>query len=568
MKLVTVEEMRRLEREADAGGWSYATMMEQAGRAVAEAILARREVRECPVLVLVGPGNNGGDGLVAARYLQQAGASVTCYIGKRKNLDADENACLARERGVIFAVGDEDTDRGELCRLMSRAEVIVDALLGTGVSRPVEGVLKEVLTIAQEEVTRRRGPTRPALTTPAMPSYPVGSPVPYVVAVDVPSGVNCDTGAVDPATLPADLTVTFAYPKVGQYRFPAAGILGELVVADIGIPPHLADNISREVSTPDMVRDLLPSRPADAHKGTFGRAMIVAGSANYTGAAGLAGAAATRVGTGLVTLAVPESLHPVLAAQVSETTFLLLPENLGVLVPAAVEVLAEYLGNYQACLVGPGLGREKETVTFVQDLLDLHPPTRRKRVGFLQHEGREEHEEEHEKHERREKGGNLPPLVVDADGLNALSDTPGWWEHLPRGCILTPHPGEMARLLGCTTAEIQADRWQVAQEAAARWKQIIVLKGAFTCIAAPDGRLVINPFANPGLATAGSGDVLAGAIVGFLAQGLEPFAAAVVGTYVHGLAGELVRQRLGEAGMVAGDLLLALPQAIRRLRGK
>ncbi len=554
MKVVTAEEMRRIEQAADASSHSYATMMENAGRAVAEACRGMH-LDEGRVLILIGPGNNGGDGLVAARYLRQAGARVTCYIWKRR-VEGDENLRLVEEQGIPVIWAEEDEGLVALRKLATEVEVIVDALLGTGASRPIEGLLREILAVVSDEVTRRRTESAPAPLS--MPSSPAFAPLPnrpFVVAVDLPSGLDCDSGAVDPATLPADLTVTFGFPKRGQFRFPGAEIVGRLMVADIGIPPALADDVRLELITPAMVRSLLPARPLGAHKGTFGRALIVAGSANYTGAASLAGAAATRVGTGLVTLAVAESLHPILAAKVSETTFLLLPHDMGSLVPEALKILAAHLPNYQALLIGPGLGRERETVAFVHELLAVEPG-RRERIGF-----RPAPQDE----EASASQITLPPAVIDADGLNALADAPRWWKWLPPGNVLTPHPGEMARLLGKTVTDVETDRVRITQEAATHWSQVVVLKGAYTVIAEPEGRTVINPFANPGLATAGSGDVLAGAIVGFLAQGLTPFAAAVVGAYLHGLAGELVRNELGPAGMVAGDLLPALPRALRRV---
>ncbi len=561
MKVVTTEEMRRIEREADAGGLSYATMMENAGRAVAESCPPfppnfggeRGGATDRRILVLIGPGNNGGDGLVAGRYLHDAGAYVTFYIWKRRT-EGDENFRLAAERDIPTLWAEEDDGFATLRRLLGESDVIVDALLGTGVARSIEGSLKEILAVVGEEIRRRREPKRKeALFSPSLPSFAALPSLPVLVAVDVPTGLNCDTGDIDPAAVPADLTVTFGFPKRGQFLFPGAEYVGQLIVADIGIPPHLADDVQVELTTPEMVRELLPPRPMKAHKGTFGKALVVAGSVNYTGAAYLASAAATRVGTGLVTLALAESIHSILASKLSEVTFLLLPQNLGVLVPDAIKVLGERIQDYDALLLGPGLGHEKETVQFVQQLLKVEPG-KSGRIGFLASE------------EAAEGKLSLPPLVIDADGLNALADTPNWWEQLKGLSILTPHPGEMSRLTGITVREIEADRLEVARQMAEKWRQVVILKGAYTVIANPEGGVVINPFANPGLATAGSGDVLAGAIVGFLAQGLVPFDAALVGAYVHGLAGELVRKELGGAGMVAGDLLPMLPKTIKLLR--
>ncbi len=554
MKVVTTEEMQRIEREADAGGLSYDTMMENAGRAVAEAC-QRMGVADKRILVLVGPGNNGGDGLVAGRYLHDAGAYVTFYIWKR-GVEGDENFRLATERDIPISWAEDDEGFAALRRLLGESNVIIDALLGTGVSRPIGGSLKEILSVVKESVEGTNEPKgtegAEALFSPSLPSLTARPTFPLLVAVDVPTGLDCDTGAIDPAAVPADLTVTFGFPKRGQFLFPGAEYVGRLVVADIEIPPHLADDVRVELATPQMISDLLPPRPLGAHKGTFGKALVVAGSVNYTGAAYLASAAATRVGTGLVTLALAEGIHPILASKLSEVTFLLLPQDMGVLVPDAIKVLGESIRDYDALLLGPGLGRDKKTVQFVQQLLSVEPG-KRGRIGFVANE------------EAAKGELLLPPLVIDADGLNALADTPNWWEQLRERSILTPHPGEMSRLTGITVREIEADRLGVARQMAEKWGQVVILKGAYTVIADPEGRAVISPFANPGLATAGSGDVLAGAIVGFLAQGLAPFDAALVGAYVHGLAGELVRRELGGAGMVAGDLLPVLPKTIKLL---
>jgi NAD(P)H-hydrate epimerase len=493
--------------------------------------------------------------LVAGRYLHDAGDHVTFYIWKRR-IEDDENFRLAAERDIPVFWAEDDDDFATLRRLLGESDVIIDALLGTGVDRPIGGLLKEILSVVGEvqeaRCKKQEAEEKEVLFSPSLPSFTAPPAFPLLVAVDVPTGLDCDTGAIDPAAVPADLTVTFGFPKRGQFLFPGAEYVGRLIVADIEIPPHLADDVQVELATPEMVRELLPPRPLGAHKGTFGKALVVAGSVNYTGAAYLASAAATRVGTGLVTLALAESIHPILASKLSEVTFLLLPQDMGVLVPDAIKVLGERIPDYDALLLGPGLGREKETVQFVQQLLNVEPG-KRGRIGFLAGE------------EAEEGKFSLPPLVVDADGLNALADTPNWWEHLEGLSILTPHPGEMSRLTGLTIREIEADRLGMARQMAEKWGQVVLLKGAYTVIANPEGRVVINPFANPGLATAGSGDVLAGAIVGFLAQGLAPFDAAVTGAYVHGLAGELVRQDLGGAGMVAGDLLPMLPKTIKLL---
>ncbi|MBN1582905.1 MAG: NAD(P)H-hydrate dehydratase [Anaerolineae bacterium] len=550
MKLVTVEEMKQLEKAADANGHSYANMMEQAGRAVSVEIAKRMIVKGKIVLILVGPGNNGGDGLVAARYLKEAGAQIVCYLWKPRTTD-DPNLKLIQERSIPCLYSNDDKNYDTLRKALKSADIIVDALLGTGVTRPIQGKLKDVLEVVREAVSKRRLGRQFEWTAFSPPVRPRNHLVPFVVAVDVPSGLNCDSGDVDPVTLPADLTVTFAAPKRGQFRFPGAGILGELAVADIGIAPALAQDLPIDIATAKSVGSHLPVRPWDAHKGTFGKAMIVAGSINYTGAPYLAAAAAARVGTGLVTLAPPQPLYTVLSTKLAEATFVLLAHSTGVLNENAVKILTENMPGYAALLVGPGLGQEKETVAFVHKLLGIGASTS-KRMGFHQSQTTELH------------STDLPPLVIDADALNALAQVETWWQHVPQNSILTPHPGEMMRLMG--SQDKVEDRIAAAMDKAAEWKQILVLKGAHTIVAAPDGRTTLLPFVNPGLATAGTGDVLAGCIVGLLAQGLEPFQAAVCGAYLHGLAGERAVSKMGNAGTLASDLLPELPLAIASLK--
>lgn len=552
MKLVSVEQMRAIEQAANAAGHTYAAMMEQAGAAVAQAIVQRlSSVQHSHILVLVGPGNNGSDGLVAARILQQAGAQVACYLFKPRRSD-DANLVAAKEQGCSLVVASDDDQGRELRRLAHDANVIVDALLGTGAARPIEGDLAKILEIVANQVEQRKRPGRRALTDLRLPSPPAGD-APLIVGVDGPTGMNYDTGELDPLTLPADISVTLACPKQGHFKFPAAVACGQLVVADIGVKPELTAHVALEVADPAMIRAMLPARPADAHKGTFGKVLIVAGSVYYSGAAALACQAAYRVGSGLVTLALPASIYPAVAARMLETTYLILPDDLGVVTPEAIKVLAEKSAAYQAMLVGPGLSPEKKAVSFVQRLFGAEPIVR-KRIGFQAESSNTIEPLE------------LPPLVVDADGLNALAQVDNWWHSLPPQTILTPHPGEMARLMRLPENDKQqlaTQRWEIAQHTAAEWGHVIVLKGAHTVVAAPDGRTVVLPFATPALATAGSGDVLAGAIVGLLGQGLAPFEAALCGAYLHGLAGEMAQRDIGAAGVVAGDLLTRLPQAIQ-----
>jgi NAD(P)H-hydrate epimerase len=549
MKVVTVDQMQRIESDSDAAGHSYAEMMEQAGRSVAEVIAARASVRDKHALILVGPGNNGGDGLVAARYLNQAGAHVTCYLVRDRSPDRDENFRRVLEGRVEVVLAERDEASQRLRDLSNRADVLIDALLGTGTHLPLRGGVSKMLRVVSSIVEERR---RPAMAehTPLVPrASTAGRGEPFVVAVDGPTGLEYGSGALDQAAVPVDLTVTFAYPKAGHFLFPGAAAVGELVVADIGIDAAFAADVNLEVVTPAMVRSWLPVRPLNAHKGTFGRAMIVAGSVNYTGAAYLAGAAATRAGAGLVTLALPSAIHGAVAARLAEATYVLLPQVLGVVSRDAASVLREALDGYEGLLIGPGLGREDEAVDFLERLLG--GSEERRSVGFLRSGA------------ATPARSDLPPLVIDADGLNILAGVENWPRRLPPETVLTPHPGEMARLMDGPIRAVQEDRVAAARSQAVEWGQVVVLKGAYTVVAGPDGRTVIEPFANPGLATAGTGDVLAGTIVALRSQGLGAFEAAAAGAYLHGLAGELTRQEIGAAGMVAGDVLAHLPQAWR-----
>jgi NAD(P)H-hydrate epimerase len=615
--------MVRIEQTSDAGGHSYAEMMEQAGRAVAAAALRHMEPWDSAggVVVLAGPGNNGGDGLVAARRLHHwaPDRSIAVYCWKRKAEGDSNYAALRRLKLPIVHHEEDDPDFAELIELVAGADVVVDALLGTGASRPIEGTLAGLLAAVRQGCERRSdegtdddaGDERPEAPvqdakTVALSVIPVGdfdflrlpsvgaTRLPQIVAVDCPSGLNCDTGVLDPAALRADLTVTFANPKVGHFIADGPAACGRLEVADIGTDAALAADISIQLATPAYAKSLLPARPNAAHKGTFGKALAVAGSINYTGAAFLAGAAAYRVGAGLVTLGVIPSLHPILAPTLVESTWLMLPEQLGVVSPEAAKVVVENLDGYDALLVGPGLTQEKEAVQFVWRLFGVGERGK-PAVGFKPAYSDEPKDEKDIRTDQgqpgakplRTEGLDAPavgflakrrsatrpggdglqrvPVVIDADALNALAQTEHWHEHLPAHTILTPHPGEMARLCGCSTSEVAADRLGLARRKAAEWNVVILLKGAYTVVAAPDGRAVVLPFANPALATAGSGDVLAGAILGCLAQGVSVFDSAVLGGYLHGLAGELARRDIGEAGVVAGDLLGRLPAAIRQL---
>jgi len=522
MKLVTSEQMRGLEQGAEAQGITVPMLMENAGLAVAQEVwLLLGTVAERAVLVLAGPGNNGGDGLVAARHLHDWGAKVEVYLLKPRDPEKDEVYRQVMERGVPLRTAGEDASCAALEDALSRAEAVVDALLGTGRMRPIEGDLAAMLRLL---AAAREKPLPP-----------------QILAVDLPSGVDGDSGAADPLCVAADVTVALGHSKIGLHTLPGSQYDGRVEVVDIGIPRDLSRDLPFELMTDAGARALLPARPLAANKGTFGKALVVAGSINYVGAASLACQAAGRVGAGLVTLACPQTIYPIMAAKLVEPTLLPLRDHEGFLTAEVTHHVLSALGGlgqgYSALLVGPGLGQSAYVRAFVRQLLPALPVE------------------------------TLRAVVIDADGLNALAGVDDWWKGPRVPIIVTPHPGEMSRLAAVPIADIQADRLGTAVRQAALWGATVILKGSHTVVAAPDGRARISPFANPALASGGTGDVLAGAVAGLVAQGLEPFDAAALGVYLHGRAGEKVRRELGEAGLLASDLLPNLPLMIKELGG-
>lgn len=540
-KIVTVEQMQEIERALDAAGLTYAQMMENAGKAVADATLARwPELKEGRALILVGPGNNGGDGLVAAHYLMQAGVEVGIYLVKDRPGD-DENFKRVKDWAAPLALAEHDQRLRVLRSSIGNCDVLVDAVLGTGMKLPLKGTAQEVLGAAQSEL--RKLARRPA-----------------VVAVDCPSGMDCDSGEVAPEALQADLTITLAAAKTGLLRFPAAERVGELQVGDIGIAPDQEQllQVDMDLADSDLVKPWLPDRPRDSHKGTFGWALIVAGSVNYPGAAALAGMGAYRSGAGLVTLAVPAPIQGWIAPLLPEATWLVLPHEMGVIDEAAVAILIDSISDYQALLIGPGFGRDDATRTFIEKLLGVRLGRERGQIGFL---GRDA--------DAKPARQALPACVVDADGLKLLRKIPDWPNLLPPSSVLTPHPGEMAYLTGEAKEDLQRDRVQSARSWAEKWGHVVLLKGANSVVAEPGGRTAVVPVATSALASAGTGDVLSGMIVGFIAQGLDAYEAAVMGAYLHGRAGILAQDYIGvEDSVVAGDVVDAIPGAVAELRAR
>lgn len=537
-KVVSVDQMRAIERAADASGWTYDDMMRRAGEAVAaEVVRVLGDPAGRQALILVGPGNNGGDGLVSGARLLETGMQVTAWLTRPRSQPDPHTDGLRRLGGAVVSAQD-DAGMAQLVERAAAADVVIDAILGTGTSLPLREGVGKILAGVGEVLGGRR-------------------PRPLVVAVDCPSGLECDTGAIAPEAIAADLTVTLAAAKPGLLRFPGAGRCGRIVVADIGLRPDMKElsEVKIEFVTQADVRGWIPARPADAHKGTFGTVLVVGGSANYPGSVGLAGEAAYRVGAGLVSLAVPGSIHGFLVSFLPEATWLVLPHETGVIAEAAAEIVRGEAERADALVIGPGLGREATTRRFLSRILVASESGARGNLGFI-HGGRVPAETEH----------GLPPIVVDADALRLLGEVEGWARRLPPGSVLTPHPGELSALTGLSVETIQSNREGVARERAMEWGHVVLLKGAHTVIAAPDGRAWVLPFATAALAKAGTGDVLAGAIGGLCAQGVGPLEAAVLGAYLHGLAGTLAAEQAGStAGVLAAEVARALPQAIRQV---
>jgi hydroxyethylthiazole kinase-like uncharacterized protein yjeF len=514
VKIVTAEQMRELDRRAiQDRGIPGLALMENAGRAVAEAaVRMTRASPGRPIVVLCGRGSNGGDGLVAARHLAQMGRTPQVLLAAAPDeITGDAAANLSR----LSEVGLSPTavsEPGVVGRACSRAGLVVDALLGTGLAGEVRGLPRQLIE---------------ALSNTHLP----------VLAVDVPSGLDADSGRPLGAAVQARETVTMGLPKIGLYLYPGCDYAGRVSVADIGLPADLLDESPAvaELTVPTWVRFLLPRRRTAAHKGDFGRVLVIAGSAGMTGAACLSAEAALRVGAGLVTVGCPASINDILEVKLTEVITFPLPETYErTLDTRALALILDLAEQTDVLAIGPGLSRQPDTAVLLRRLVA-----------------------------RAEK-----PMVIDADGLNALADTAALLEGDHAPTVLTPHPGEMARLMEVTAEEVQANRLHFAEAATNRFQSVIILKGACTLIAEQGRPLMVNPTGNPGMASGGTGDVLTGMVAGLMAQGLLPFEAAAAAAYLHGLAGDLAAQQVGEASLLAGDVLRALPEALNTVLGE
>jgi hydroxyethylthiazole kinase-like uncharacterized protein yjeF len=515
MRLVTSESMHAIDRECiENVGIPGVKLMESAGVGTVrfiERVVGPLGGRR--VTVVCGKGNNGGDGFVIGRELASRGASVGVYLaGHRDDVAGDARANLDRLGRESVVELTEGRSVGELVQAMAGSDLVVDAVFGTGFEGVPRGLSGTV--IGQINLCGRP-----------------------VLCVDVPSGLNATTGAAEGECVRATWTCTMGLPKKGFYLQPGRALVGEVHVIDIGVPASVVEamDLKENILMPDEAAALLPDRPPDAHKGTFGKIVVIAGSVGYTGAAALASESALRSGAGLVTLGVPESLNDILEAKLTEVITRPLPQTSSrALSPEALPHVREMLTTADAAAIGPGLSREpgaQELVRGIVSEIDV-------------------------------------PCVIDADGLNALSPEAVGARAGRAPVVLTPHPGEMSRLVGRAVGDIQKRREETASEAARAARATVLLKGAATVVADADGEVYINPTGNSGLASGGTGDVLTGVIAALLGRGLSGIEAAALGAYIHGAAGDAAAADIGEISMVAGDVLGKLHVAYRDLMAR
>ncbi|HZX48835.1 MAG TPA: NAD(P)H-hydrate dehydratase [Nitrospirota bacterium] len=516
MYIATANEMNNIDRRTrDEYGIPTLLLMENAASGITRTVEQMLvSVKGKRITVICGRGNNGGDGLASARQLHNLGAKVSVYLLSDK---ADFKSEPAINLDIALKMGIEINEQGKysmrtLSSRLRHSHLIIDAMIGTGLASAVKEEHRAVIEL---------------INTSKRP----------VAAVDIPTGINSDTGEIMGAAVMATTTVTFALPKRGHFLYPGSDYAGRLQIVDISIP---AEAIEKEVIylsllTGHDMQGIVPSRLSDSHKGTNGHALVIAGSIGKGGAAAMTALSCLRTGAGLLTLAVPERVQPIVAGKLTEVmTHPLAETEAGTISSKEGDMLMELSRDKEVVAIGPGLTTNKETVSVVKRVI-------------------------------RE---TAIPMVIDADAINALADSPELLRDRKSATILTPHPGEMSRLTGKSTAEVQQDRIGTARDFAITYGVYLILKGAHTVIAEPSGAVYISPTGNPGMATGGTGDALTGIIAGLIAQGVEPADAAKLGVYLHGLAGDIAAQETGMVGMIAGDLIEHIPTAIKQLERK
>ena len=507
MRILSCAQMKQAESAAITGGITALRLMENAGSAAARAIRHTVRPEGAMVTVLCGNGNNGGDGFVVARRLRESGTDMAVILACGQPKTAEAAEMRQRLAGLDIPVLDYAGESARCLMRLAHSRIVVDAVFGTGFHGRAEGPAAALF-----DRVNRGGAT--------------------VFALDMPSGANADTGAVEGSCIRADYTITFGACKNGQILSPAVNFCGRLVPVVIGIPEEAFADGTADLLTADDIREKLPVRERTANKGSFGRAVCICGSRAMSGAAYMSAMGAARCGAGIVTLGVPKGIQPILAGKLAEVMVTPLPETAdGSLSLAAHGPLLELAGRATATALGCGLTRNGETSLLVRRLL---PELK-------------------------------CPVILDADGINAVAGHMNVLRETSAPLILTPHPGEMARLTGQSIAQVNRDRIRTAADFAATYGVTLVLKGANTVVASPDGKIRVNPTGNPGMARGGSGDILAGMIAGLAAQGMAPFDAACCGVYIHGAAGDRCAERLSQYGMLPTDMLLEVPQIFRGL---
>ena len=511
MKICTPKQMQEIDRKAIKElGIPGLELMENAGRGTFEEIIDRYgAIEDRRVIVICGKGNNGGDGFVVARYLKEEGIDVDIFLLCKKDVPKGD-AAVNLQRAIQLDIPIHEVLKPEDFQIPLDTLLIVDAIFGTGFSGEIKAPYDTIINVINN------------------------MPVP-VVSVDTPSGLDGATGKVAEPTIEADLTVTFGLPKIGQTLYPGKEYCGSLEIVDIGFPPELDDDINTYLVTEDDAEMLLPERKPDAHKGDYGKLFVLAGSTGLTGAAVMASNAALKCGTGLVVLGCPASLNPIFETKLTEVMTKPLPDvkKQGCLALRGMGEIRQQIDWADAVAIGPGIGTHHETTELVQRLVT-----------------------------QVEK-----PMIIDADGLNIIAKDPEILKQHKGPLIISPHPGEFSRLCGKSIEEITDNRLELASAFAREYNVTVILKGASSIIADPSGEAYINSTGNDGMATAGSGDVLTGLIGGFLAQGMDAAEAAVLATYVHGLAGDEAADITGKRGMIAGDILDSVTEALYKLDG-
>ncbi|MCK4224944.1 MAG: NAD(P)H-hydrate dehydratase [candidate division Zixibacteria bacterium] len=521
MKLVTSSQMRNIDKKTIEGiGIPGLELMEKAGRGTA---LVAKEMLGDPqnkvVIIFCGRGNNGGDGFVVGRHLSQWGAQVEFLLtAKRNEIKGDAKTNL--EKAVDLDLPIVEIAKKEEIPSRIKAHLIVDALFGTGFVGEIKGYLKDII----ERIN--------------------SSGIP-ILSVDIPSGLHADTGGFTGPCVKANRTVTMALPKIGHFFFPGKEMSGKVSVVDIGVPPHVVEeeSINLNLITEEEVREMIPKRPGDAYKGSCGRVVLIAGSTGMTGAASLASLSCLRAGAGMAILGTPKTLNPILETKLTEVMTKPLPDvrKKGALALRGLGEIRELLKWGDCCAIGPGLGQHFETIELIRRLISK----------------------------------SKMPAVIDADGLNALAKDASALKECKAPLILTPHIGELSRLNGVPASEIAKDRIKYASDFAKEYNCVLVFKGAPTIISEPDGQTYLNPTGNAGMASAGSGDVLTGIIVGLLAQmsmlnkdqNIKKIMlnSACAGVFIHGLTGDLAKEEKGEMGMIAKDMMEKISEALIKI---